>query len=148
MRLHPNTVKKIAGIDGNLHVQELVFGQNDFLRFTLATEAGQVLKPTVTATVQKKLVTEMTDSSRGLEVEFTNVPISAAIQLPVSVDTNGLTTILIDSDFYTKFTLTPLEVGFLTGAVKMEFAATSIEPAFTEFLFLAFVVRDDQVEIV
>ena len=147
MRLHPNTVKKIAGIDGKLHVQELVVNQNDFLRFSLATEAGQVLTPTVTATVQKKLVTSMSDSARGLEVDFTNDPDSVAIPLQVTTDTNGLTTIIIDHNFYTQFTLEPLEVGFLTGTVKMEFAATTIEPAFTEFLFLAFVVRYDQVEV-
>lgn len=148
MRFHPNTVKKIAGIDGKLYVQELVFGQNDFLRLSLAAKSGQVLTPVVTATVQKKLVTSMTDSARGLDIEFTNDPTSVPIPLVVTTDTNGLTTILIDSTFYTHFSLEPLEVGLLTGTVKMEFAATTIEPAFTEFLFLAFVVRDDQVETV
>ena len=147
MRLHPTTVKKIAGIDGKLHVQELVVGQNDFIRLSLAAESGQILTPTVTATVQKKLVTSISDSARGLEVDFVPDPNSDAIELPVTIDASGLITILIDSTFYTQFSLEPLEVGFLTGVVKFDFNSTSIEPAFTEFLFLAFVVRDDQVEV-
>ena len=149
MRLHPNTIMRIAGIDGKIHVQELVQGQHDFIRFSLTTEAGQVLTPTITATVQQKTVTSITDSARGLDVEFTRASKkSQPINLPVTVDTNGLVTVPIGDEIYSTISLEPLEVCFLTGAIKMEFTATTIEPAFTEFLFLAFVVRDDQVETI
>ena len=71
-----NTLTQVAGFDGQILAQELVYDQKDFWNMTWSTRIGTTVTPvdltgvTVDAQIIRRTITNLTDGRYGLEFEI------------------------------------------------------------------------------
>lgn len=155
-----NTLTQVAGFDGQILAQELVYNQKDFWNMTWSSTIDGVVTPTnltsvtISAQIIRRTITDLQDGRFGLEFNISDyTPTPTAISLTVTnVDgPAGKFTIVIDDDAWGVMASDPeLDISVnnpvcFSGRIKLSFPSVGTIPAFDEQIFLLFLIRSDGV---
>ena len=155
-----NTLTQVAGFDGQILAQELVYNQKDFWNMTWSSTIDGVVTPTnltsvtISAQIIRRTITDLQDGRFGLEFNISDYsPPPTAISLSVvnRDDVNGKFTIVIDDDAWCVMASDPeLDISVnnpvcFSGRIKLSFPSAGTIPAFDEQIFLLFLIRSDGV---
>ena len=155
-----NTLTQVAGFDGQILAQELVYNQKDFWNMTWSSTIDGVVTPTnltsvtISAQIIRRTITDLQDGRFGLEFNISDYsPPPSPISLSVvnRDDVNGKFTIVIDDDAWGVMASDPeLDISVnnpvcFSGRIKLSFPSVGTIPAFDEQIFLLFLIRSDGV---
>ena len=155
-----NTLTQVAGFDGQILAQELVYNQKDFWNMTWSSTIDGVVTPTnltsvtISAQIIRRTITDLQDGRFGLEFNISDYsPPPSPISLSVvnRDDVNGKFTIVIDDDAWGVMASDPeLDISVnnpvcFSGRIKLSFPSAGTIPAFDEQVFLLFLIRSDGV---
>lgn len=155
-----NTLTQVAGFDGQILAQELVYNQKDFWNMTWSSTIDGVVTPTnltsvtISAQIIRRTITDLQDGRFGLEFNISDYsPPPSPISLSVvnRDDVNGKFTIVIDDDAWGVMASDPeLDISVnnpvcFSGRIKLSFPSAGTIPAFDEQIFLLFLIRSDGV---
>lgn len=155
-----DTLIQVAGFDGQILAQELVYNQKDFWNMTWKTEVNGTLTPvnltgvTIDAQIIRRQLSDVVDGRYGLEFQISDYdPPPSPINLSITnrIDAQGKFTLVIDDDTWSVLSTDPElninandPVGF-SGRIKLSFPAAGGNPAYDESIFLLFLIRSDGV---
>ena len=155
-----DTLVQIAGFDGQILAQELVYGQKDFWNMTWSTVTNGVTTPinltgvTIDAQIIRRQLSDVVDGRYGLEFkisDYTPTPTPINMTIANRDDTEGKFTLIIDDSVWDIMANDPQldinandPVGF-SGRIKLSFPAVGATPAYDEAVFLLFLIRSDGV---
>jgi len=155
-----NTLTQVAGFDGQILAQELVYNQKDFWNMTWSTNVDGVLTPidlsdvTIDAQIIRREISDLVDGRYGLEFTITDYePTPTPISLTVTnIDgPTGKFTVVLDDDTWDILSSDPeLDINAnnpvcFSGRIKLSFPSVGITPAYDEQVFLLFLIRSDGV---
>jgi len=155
-----NTLTQVAGFDGQILAQELVYNQKDFWNMTWSSTIDGVVTPidltnvTIDAQIIRRTISDLQDGRYGLEFNISDYsPPPTAINLTVTnVDgPAGKFTLLLDDDLWDVLGTDPeLDIAVndpvcFSGRIKLSFPSVGTVPAFDEQVFLLFLIRSDGV---
>ena len=155
-----DTLIQVAGFDGQILAQELVYSQRDFWNMTWSTTNNGVTTPislvdvVIDAKIVRRTITDLQDGRYGLTFNIFDYPGDPTpIDLVISnrIDVNGKFTLIIDDSTWSVMDNDPeLNIGIndpvcFSGRIKLSFPAVGSTPAFDESIFLLFLIRSDGV---
>jgi hypothetical protein len=155
-----NTLTQVAGFDGQILAQELVYNQKDFWNMTWNTNVNNVVSAvnltgvTIDAQIIRRRIENLQDGRYGLEFEIYDYPTAVTpIDLTISnrQDTLGKYTLTIDDSTWQVMADDPeLNIAIndpvcFSGRIKLSFPAVGTTPAYDESIFLLFLIRSDGV---
>lgn len=160
-----NTLTQVAGFDGQILAQELVYAQRDFWNFAWSSVQNQgtwnqtniptdLTGATIDAQIIRRQIVGLTDTRTGLDFTIEDyVPTPTPVTLPITnvVDALGTFTMTIDQDTWDVIAGDPeLDINStdpvcFTGRVKISFPAVGTQPAYDEQVFLLFLIVSDGV---
>jgi hypothetical protein len=154
-----DTLTQIAGFDGQILAQELVYNQKDFWNMTWSTNINGVVTPlnlsgvTISAQIIRRTITNLEDGRFGLEFDISDYAGATAINLSITnrVDNQGKFTLVIDDSTWSVLANDPeLDISVnnpvcFSGRIKLSFPAVASVPAYDEQIFLLFLIRSDGV---
>jgi uncharacterized protein YdaL len=154
-----NTLTQVAGFDGQILAQELVYNQRDFWNFTWTQSTNGVVAPvdltgvTISAQIIRRTITDLEDGRYGLEFNISDYAGAAAVNLNITnrVDAQGKFTMTIDDNTWGVLSNDPqLDISVnnpvcFSGRIKLSFPAAGGYPAYDEQVFLLFLIRSDGV---
>lgn len=160
-----NTLTQVAGFDGQILAQELVYNQKDFWNFAWNAVANQgtwnetttpidLTLATIDAQIIRRQIVGLTDTRTGLDFTIADyVPTPTPVDLTITniVGTAGTFTMVIDDTAWGVIAGDPeLDIDAttpvcFTGRVKISFPAAGIQPAYDEQIFLLFLIVSDGV---
>lgn len=155
-----DTLIQVAGFDGQILAQELVYNQKDFWNMTWRTVNGNTVTPidltgvTINAQIIRRQLSDVVDGRYGLEFQISDYdPEPSPITMTIAnrEDTEGKFTLIIDDSVWNVMANDPElninandPVGF-SGRIKLSFPANGTIPAYDESVFLLFLIRSDGV---
>jgi hypothetical protein len=155
-----DTLIQVAGFDGKILAQELVYDQKDFWNMTWNTVVGKTVSPVnltdvdISAQIIRRQLSDVVDGRYGLEFQisdYTPTPTPVNMNIVNRIDAEGKFTLLIDDDVWGVLANDPElninatdPVGF-SGRIKLSFPAVGSTPAYDESIFLLFLIRSDGV---
>lgn len=157
------TLTQVAGFDGQILAQELVYNQQDFWNMAWNTVDNQgnttpvsLVGATISAQIIRRLIVGLTDTRTGLDfniLDFPSDPPPSVITLPIvnRADAAGTFTMVIDDDVWGVMADDPqLNIAVndpvcFTGRIKISFPAVGTQPAYDEGIFLLFLITSDGV---
>jgi len=154
-----NTLIQVAGFDGQILAQELVYNQKDFWNMTWNNNVDDVITPvnltgvTLDAQIIRRTITDVQDGRYGLEFNISDYAGAEAINLTITnVDApEGTYTLVIDDDTWDVMANDPeLNIAVndpvcFSGRIKLSFPSVGSQPAYDEQIFLLFLIRSDGV---
>lgn len=160
-----NTLTAVAGFDGQILAQELVFSQRDFWNFAWTNILNQgtwnettvpvdLAGATIDAQIIRRQIVGLTDTRTGLDFtieDYTPTPTPVTLPITNVVDLAGTFTMIIDDDTWDVIAGDPeLDINAsdpvcFTGRVKISFPAVGTQPAYDEQIFLLFLIVSDGV---
>jgi hypothetical protein len=159
-KFNANTLTKVAGFDGQILAQELVYQQKDFWNMTWTQLVSGVSTPinlagaTIDAQIIRREISNLTDTRTGLSFDIADYPGSPTpIILTVTnvVDAAGTLTLIVDDSLWSILADDPeLNINAdnpvcFSGRIKVSFPAVGIQPAYDEQIFLLFLIVSDGV---
>ena len=155
-----DTLVQVAGFDGEILAQEMVYGQKDFWNITWKTDLSSGLTPinltgvTINAQIIRRQLSDVVDGRYGLEFQisdYTPTPTPITLTITNRIDAEGKFTMIIDDSVWNIMANDPEldinannPVGF-SGRIKLSFPAVGSTPAYDESVFLLFLIRSDGV---
>ena len=155
-----DTLIQVAGFDGQILAQEMVYDQKDFWNMTWSTRIGTTVTPvdltgvTISAEIIRRQLTDVVDGRYGLEFQisdYTPTPTPVNLTIANRIDNEGKFTLVFDDDAWGVLSTDPElninatdPVGF-SGRIKLSFPAVGTTPAYDEIVFLLFLIRSDGV---
>ena len=155
-----DTLIQVAGFDGQILAQEMVYAQKDFWNMTWSTVVSGIHVPidltgvTISAQIIRRQLSDVVDGRNGLEFQISDyTPTPTAITLTITnrIDAQGKFTLVIDDSVWDVMASDPElninandPVGF-SGRIKLSFPAVGATPAYDEAVFLLFLIRSDGV---
>lgn len=155
-----DTLVQVAGFDGKILAQELVYNQKDFWNLTWNSVIGKTVTAVnltgveISAQIIRRQLSDVVDGRHGLEFQISDYPTpSSPVDLTIvnRVDTEGKFTMVIDDDVWGVLASDPElninatdPVGF-SGRIKLSFPSVGTTPAYDESIFLLFLIRSDGV---
>lgn len=157
-----DTLTQVAGFDGQILAQELVYNQKDFWNLSWSSTVNNVTTPidltgvTLDAQIVRRLITNLEDGRYGLTFDIYDYP-SDPLPTPVNLTitnvnaSQGSFTLVIDDDTWDVLSSDPeLNIAVnnpvcFSGRIKLSFPAVGSTPAFDEQIFLLFLIRSDGV---
>lgn len=155
-----DTLIQVAGFDGQILAQEMVYDQKDFWNMTWTTKVGHTVTPVdltgveINAQIIRRQLSDVVDGRYGLEFQISDyVPEPSPVTLPITnrIDSEGKFTMVIDDDVWGVLASDPElninatdPVGF-SGRIKLSFPSVGSTPAYDESVFLLFLIRSDGV---
>ena len=154
-----NTLTQVAGFDGQILAQELVYEQQDFWNMTWNTTVDDVTTPidltgaTLDAQIIRRTITDLQDGRYGLEFNISDYAGAVAIPLTITnvVLLEGQYTLVIDDSAWSVMSNDPeLNIAVndpvcFSGRIKLSFPSVGSTPAYDESIFLLFLIRSDGV---
>jgi len=155
-----NTLTQVAGFDGQILAQELVYNQRDFWNMTWNTTINGVVSAidltgvTISAQIIRRTITDVVDGRYGLEFNISDYPTAVTpINLTISnrQDALGKYTLTIDDSTWQVMADDPeLNIAIndpvcFSGRIKLSFPVVGSDPAYDESVFLLFLIRSDGV---
>ena len=155
-----DTLIQVAGFDGQILAQELVYSQKDFWNMTWSTTNNGVTTPislvdvTIDAKIVRRTITDLTDGRYGLTFNIFDYPGNPTpISLTISnrVDAQGKFTLVIDDSTWSvmasdvELNISVNDPVCFSGRIKLSFPAVGSTPAYDESVFLLFLIRSDGV---
>ena len=155
-----DTLTQVAGFDGQILAQELVYNQKDFWNLTWKTTTNRVSVPidltgvTIDAKIIRRSITDLQDGRYGLEFtisDYTPTPTAVSLTITNRVDADGQFTLVIDDSTWSVLASDPeLNINAtdpvaFSGRIKLSFPAVGTTPAYDEQVFLLFLIRCDGV---
>ena len=154
------TLTQIAGFDGQILAQELVYNQKDFWNMTWnTTNSGtsssiNLTNVAIDAQIVRRTITGLTDGRYGLEFNITDYPgnpTPIALTITNRIDASGQYTLVIDDSTWDVMANDPeLNIAVndpvcFSGRIKLSFPSVGTNPAYDESIFLLFLIRSDGV---
>lgn len=155
-----DTLIQVAGFDGQILAQEMVYDQKDFWNMTWTTKVGSTVIPVnltgvdINAQIIRRQLSDVVDGRYGLEFQISDyTPTPTPVDLPITnrIDSEGKFTMVIDDDVWGVLASDPElninatdPVGF-SGRIKLSFPSVGSTPAYDESIFLLFLIRSDGV---
>ena len=155
-----DTLIQVAGFDGQILAQEMVYDQKDFWNMTWSTVIDRVATPVnltgvdISAQIIRRQLSDVVDGRYGLEFEisdYTPTPTPVDMTITNRIDAQGKFTLVIDDDVWGVLANDPElninatdPVGF-SGRIKLSFPSVGTTPAYDEVIFLLFLIRSDGV---
>jgi uncharacterized protein YdaL len=154
-----NTLTQVAGFDGQILAQELVYNQKDFWNMTWNTTVDGVTTPinltgvTLNAQIIRRTISDLQDGRYGLEFNISDYAGAVAIPLTITnvIASEGKYTLVIDDSTWSVMANDPelsIEVNdpvCFSGRIKLSFPSVGSVPAYDEQVFLLFLIRSDGV---
>ena len=155
-----DTLTQVAGFDGQILAQELVYAQKDFWNMTWSTNNNGTVTPidltgvAIDAQIIRRTITNLTDGRYGLEFNIFDYPGNPTpIDLTITNrnDSQGQFTLVIDDSAWDVMANDPeLNIAVndpvcFSGRIKLSFPAQGQNPAYDESVFLLFLIRSDGV---
>jgi hypothetical protein len=157
-----NTLTQVAGFDGQILAQELVYNQKDFWNLTWSNtdDAGNktpidLTNVTINAQIIRRTITNLQDTRYGLSFDISDYTTSAVSPITLTItnrdDTNGKFTLVIDDSAWSVISTDPeLDISAnnpvcFSGRIKLSFPSLGGNPAFDEQVFLLFLIVSDGV---
>lgn len=154
-----DTLTQVAGFDGQILAQELVYNQRDFWNQTWSTNVNGTVTPinltdvTINAQIIRRTITDLQDGRYGLEFNIFDYPGAEPITMTITnrVDTQGKFTLVIDDATWNVMADDPeLNIAVndpvcFSGRIKLSFPSVGTTPAYDEQVFLLFLIRSDGV---
>lgn len=157
-----NTLTQVAGFDGQILAQELVYNQKDFWNFAWSSVQNQgtwnqtniptdLTGATIDAQIIRRQIIGLTDTRTGLDFTIADyVPTPTPVDLTITnvVDALGTFTMTIDDYTWASAGDPGLDIDTTdpvcyTGRVKISFPAVGTQPAYDEQVFLLFLIVSD-----
>ena len=155
-----DTLVQVAGFDGQILAQEMVYDQKDFWNMTWSTTVDRVVTPInltgvdINAQIIRRQLSDVVDGRYGLEFtisDYTPTPTPVNLTITNRIDAEGKFTLVIDDDVWGVLESDPElninatdPVGF-SGRIKLSFPSVGTVPAYDESIFLLFLIRSDGV---
>lgn len=155
-----DTLIQVAGFDGQILAQEMVYNQKDFWNMTWNTVVDRVATAidltgvTISAQIIRRQLSDVVDGRYGLEFQISDyIPEPDPVDLTITnrIDSEGKFTLVIDDDTWDVLASDPElninatdPVGF-SGRIKLSFPSVGTTPAYDEIVFLLFLIRSDGV---
>jgi len=155
-----DTLIQVAGFDGQILAQEMVYDQKDFWNMTWSTTVDRVVTPInltgvdINAQIIRRQLSDVVDGRYGLEFQisdYTPTPTPVNLTITNRIDAEGKFTLVIDDDVWGVLESDPElninatdPVGF-SGRIKLSFPSVGTTPAYDESIFLLFLIRSDGV---
>ncbi len=155
-----DTLIQVAGFDGQILAQEMVYDQKDFWNMTWSTVIDRVATPVnltgvdISAQIIRRQLSDVVDGRYGLEFQisdYTPTPTPVDLTITNRIDAQGKFTLVIDDDVWGVLANDPElninatdPVGF-SGRIKLSFPSVGTTPAYDEVIFLLFLIRSDGV---
>lgn len=155
-----DTLTQVAGFDGQILAQELVYNQKDFWNLTWKTTTNGVSTPidltgvTIDAKIIRRTITDLQDGRYGLEFtisDYSPTPTAVTLSITNRVDEDGQFTLVIDDSTWSVLSSDPeLDINAtdpvaFSGRIKLSFPSVGSVPAYDEQVFLLFLIRSDGV---
>lgn len=154
-----DTLTQVAGFDGQILAQELVWAQKDFWNMTWSTTVNDVKQPipltdvTIDAQIIRRTITDLQDGRYGLEFNISDYAGATSIPLTITNrnDTDGQFTLVIDDSTWSvmaddpELNINATDPVAFSGRIKLSFPAVGSVPAYDEQIFLLFLIRSDGV---
>lgn len=155
-----DTLKQVAGFDGKILAQELVYGQKDFWNMTWSTTVNDVVSPidltdvTISAQIIRRAISNIEDGRYGLTfdiADYTPTPTPIDLSITNRVDADGQFTLVIDDSTWDvmsddpELNINATDPVAFSGRIKLSFPSVSSVPAYDEQIFLLFLIRSDGV---
>ncbi|CAB4153419.1 hypothetical protein UFOVP623_31 [uncultured Caudovirales phage] len=155
-----DTLTQVAGFDGQILAQELVYNQKDFWNLTWKQTINNVVTPinltgvTIDAKIIRRNIANLTDSRYGLQFDisdYTPTPTAISLSITNRNNTDGQFTMVIDDSAWSVMDTDPqLDINAtdpvaFSGRIKLSFPAVGSTPAYDEQVFLLFLIRSDGV---
>ena len=155
-----NTLTQVAGFDGQILAQELIYSQKDFWNMTWNNTVNGVSTPVdltnvvIDAQIIRRQISNLTDGRYGLEFDISDYPtVVSPITLLITnrIDAQGKYTLVIDDSAWDVMANDPeLNIAVndpvcFSGRIKLSFPSVGSTPAYDEQVFLLFLIRSDGV---
>lgn len=156
-----NVLTAIAGFDGQILAQELVYAQKDFWNLAWTTTLLGVVTPvdltgcTVDAQIVRRTITNLEDTRTGLSFDIADYsdPQPTAVDLTITNldEEAGTFTMILDDDTWGVIGTDPeLNIAVnnpvcFSGRIKVSFPVIGTQPAYDEVIFLLFLITGDGV---
>lgn len=157
-----NTLTQVAGFDGQILAQELVYNQKDFWNLVWSnTDSSGITSPidltnvVIDAQIIRRTITNLTDGRYGLEFDISDYTESAVSPISLTItnrdDIAGKFTLVIDDDTWDVMANDPeLNIAVndpvcFSGRIKLSFPSIGSTPQFDEQVFLLFLIVSDGV---
>ena len=150
------TLTQVAGFDGQILAQELVYLQQDFWNMAWKNSAGAPIDftgATLDAQIIRRTITNLEDTRTGISFDIADYPGAIAIDVTITnkVDAAGTYTLVIDQSTWDLVSSDPqLDIAIdnpvcFSGRIKVSFPVVGTQPAYDEVIFLLFLVTSDGV---
>jgi hypothetical protein len=155
-----DTLAQVAGFDGQILAQELVYGQKDFWNLIWSANNDGTVVPvnltdaTISAQIIRRQISNLTDGRYGIEFDisdYTPEPTPITLTITNRNDASGTFTMIIDDSTWDVLDSDPeLDIDAnnpvaFSGRIKISFPASGTQPAYDEIIFLLFLIRSDGV---
>ena len=155
-----DTLIQVAGFDGQILAQEMVYDQKDFWNMTWSTTVDRVVTPidltnvVINAQIIRRQISDITDGRYGLEFtisDYTPTPTPIDLTITNRIDAQGKFTLVIDDDTWgvmaddPELNINATDPVAFSGRIKLSFPSVDTVPAYDEQIFLLFLIRSDGV---
>lgn len=155
-----NTLTQVAGFDGQILAQELVYAQKDFWNMTWSSSVDGVVTPvdltdvTINAQIIRRNISNLVDGRYGLEfdiADYTPTPTAVSLTITNRDDTDGKFTMVLDDSTWDvlasddQLNINATDPVCFSGRIKLSFPSVGSIPAYDEQVFLLFLIRSDGV---
>lgn len=155
-----DTLTQVAGFDGQILAQELVFGQKDFWNMTWKSSTNGISSAinltdvTIDAQIIRRSITNLEDGRYGLTfdiADYTPTPTPISLTITNRNDLEGKYTLVIDDSTWNvmsddpELNINATDPVCFSGRIKLSFPAVDSTPAYDEQVFLLFLIRSDGV---
>ena len=155
-----DTLTQVAGFDGQILAQELVYNQKDFWNLTWKTTTNRVVTPidltgvTIDAKIIRRSISDLEDTRYGLQftiADYTPTPTAVNLTITNRVNADGQFTLVIDDSAWSvladdpELNINATDPVAFSGRIKLSFPSVGSTPAYDEQVFLLFLIRCDGV---
>jgi len=155
-----DTLTQVAGFDGQILAQELVYNQKDFWNLTWKTTTNRVVTPidltgvTIDAKIIRRSISDLQDGRYGLQftiADYTPTPTAVSLTITNRVNADGQFTLVIDDSTWSvladdpELNINATDPVAFSGRIKLSFPSVGTTPAYDEQVFLLFLIRCDGV---
>ena len=154
-RFNQNTLEQVAGFDGEILANELVYNQKSYFNMTFQDSAKQAINLTgctFDAQIIRRLISNIVDARTGLTFDisdYTPTPTPIPLTIDVVNALTGQVRLIFDDSTWGLVSTDPnLDIASdqpagYSGRIKVTFPATATTPAYDRIIFLLFIVRSD-----